>query len=126
MSGILADNTGRASGLVKSGTSAETIKAWINFNGTGTIAIRGSFNVSSITDNGTGRYLITFANDMIDTNYLATISAYHGSHSNNGVHESNYNQLAGSLEFQNGYTSGTGGQATATDVSYLMVGIFGD
>lgn len=44
-------------------------KAWVNFNGTGTVAIRGSYNVSSITDNGTGNYAINFSNAMPDTNY---------------------------------------------------------
>ena len=44
-------------------------KAWVNFNGTGTVAIRAAFNVSSITDNGTGQYTINFTNAMPDTNY---------------------------------------------------------
>jgi len=44
-------------------------KAWVNFNGTGTVAIRGSYNVSSITDNGTGDYTINFTNALQDTNY---------------------------------------------------------
>ena len=39
-------------------------KSWINFNGTGTIAITDSFNMTSITDNGTGDYTVTIANDM--------------------------------------------------------------
>lgn len=47
------------------------VKAWINFNGTGTIAIRDSFNVSSITDNSTGEYTVTFQNAFADTNYCA-------------------------------------------------------
>lgn len=46
-----------------------TAKAWINFNGTGTISIRDSFNVSSIVDNGIGMYTINFATAMLDTNY---------------------------------------------------------
>ena len=37
-------------------------KAWVNFNGTGTVAIRASFNVSSITDNGVGNHTINFTN----------------------------------------------------------------
>lgn len=45
-------------------------KAWVNFNGTGTVAIRASYNVSSITDNGTGEYRINFTNPMPDTNYV--------------------------------------------------------
>lgn len=44
-------------------------KAWVNFNGTGTVAIRRAFNVSSITDNGTGDYTVNFTNAMPDANY---------------------------------------------------------
>jgi hypothetical protein len=44
-------------------------RAWVNFNGTGTVAIRASFNVSSITDNGTGDYTVNFTNAMPDANY---------------------------------------------------------
>lgn len=46
-------------------------KAWVNFNGTGTVAIRDSFNVSSITDNGTGDYTINFTTAMPNANYAA-------------------------------------------------------
>jgi hypothetical protein len=45
-------------------------KAWVNFNGTGTVAIRESFNVSSITDNGTAIYAVNFTNAMPDANYI--------------------------------------------------------
>ena len=44
-------------------------RAWVNFNGTGTVAIRASGNVSSITDNGTGNYTVNFTTAMPDTNY---------------------------------------------------------
>ena len=44
-------------------------KAWVNFNGTGTVAIRASLNVSSITDNGTGDYTVNFTNALADANY---------------------------------------------------------
>jgi hypothetical protein len=44
-------------------------RAWVNFNGTGTVAIRASFNVSSITDNGTGDYTVNFTNALSDANY---------------------------------------------------------
>ena len=44
-------------------------KAWVNFNGTGTVAIRASYNVSSITDNGTGNYTVNFTTAMSDANY---------------------------------------------------------
>jgi hypothetical protein len=54
-------------------------KAWVNFNGTGTVAIRASFNVSSITDNGTGDYTVNFTNAMVDANYAAACSSEHDS-----------------------------------------------
>lgn len=44
-------------------------KAWVNFNGTGTVVIRAAFNVSSITDNGTGDYTVNFTTAMPDANY---------------------------------------------------------
>ena len=44
-------------------------KAWVNFNGTGTVAIRDSFNVSSITDNGTGNYTVNFTTAMPNASY---------------------------------------------------------
>jgi hypothetical protein len=49
-------------------------RAWVNFNGTGTVAIRASGNVTSITDNGTGDYTVNFTTAMSDANYsgLAT------------------------------------------------------
>jgi len=49
-------------------------RAWVNFNGTGTVAIRGSGNVSSITDNGTGDYTVNFATALADANYSAVAS----------------------------------------------------
>lgn len=50
-------------------------RAWVNFNGTGTVAIRGSGNVSSITDNSTGNYTVNFTTAMPDANYSWAISA---------------------------------------------------
>jgi hypothetical protein len=63
-------NSGYGSAVVGYGC-----RAWVNFNGTGTVAIRASGNVSSITDNGTGAYTANFTNDLIDANYSAVASA---------------------------------------------------
>jgi hypothetical protein len=52
-----------------SGVEQYLCKAWVNFNGTGTVAIRASGNVTSITDNGTGDYTVNFTNAMTDANY---------------------------------------------------------
>jgi len=50
-------------------TKQSAAKAWVNFNGTGTIAIRDSFNVSSLNDDGTGKYDVVLVNSMTDGNY---------------------------------------------------------
>ena len=50
-------------------------RAWVNFNGTGTVAIRASGNVSSITDNGTGNYTVNFTTAMPDANYSTQIGS---------------------------------------------------
>lgn len=63
-SSVLATPTGSA--------PSYTCRAWVNFNGTGTVAIRASGNVSSITDNGTGNYQVNFASALPDANYAVT------------------------------------------------------
>ena len=52
-------------------TGQYAAKAWVNFKGTGTVAIRQSENVSSITDNGTGSYTVNFTVAMTDADYVA-------------------------------------------------------
>jgi hypothetical protein len=51
-------------------------RAWVNFNGTGTVAIRASGNVSSITDAGTGLYDVNFTTALTDANYAINATAY--------------------------------------------------
>ena len=57
------------------GTQNYKCRAWVNFNGTGTVAIRASGNVSSITDNGTANYTVNFTTAMPDANYSIEGSA---------------------------------------------------
>ena len=47
-------------------------RAWVNFKGDGTVAIRANANVSSITDNGTGKYTVSFSSALSDANYAIT------------------------------------------------------
>ena len=73
----LVDEAVTFSKLSNSATEADnaqkrTAKAWVNFNGTGTVAIRASFNVSSVTDLGVGKYRINFTNSFSDGNYSVT------------------------------------------------------
>lgn len=62
-----------------SGVEVYTAKAWVNFNGTGTVSIRASGNVTSITDRATGQYTVNFTTAMPDANYVSI-----GSHSSTG------------------------------------------
>lgn len=81
-------------------------RAWVNFNGTGTVAIRASFNVSSITDNGVGTYTMNFSTALTDANYSAVITADSGSSFGNIAKiESATNQVAGSCRVQTSSTS---------------------
>jgi len=68
----ITDTSGGSSSLSVPGAA----KAWVNFNGTGTVAIRAQMNVSSITDNGVGDYTINFTNALADANYSVTTSGY--------------------------------------------------
>jgi uncharacterized protein (AIM24 family) len=70
-SGDLSFNSGYGSAAVAYGC-----RAWVNFDGTGTPAIRSSGNVSSITDNGTGDYTVNFTTAMPDANY-STVKTVH-------------------------------------------------
>jgi hypothetical protein len=55
---------------------SQVCKAWVNFNGTGTVAIRASYNVSSITDNGVGDYTVNFTNALVDANFSVPGTAW--------------------------------------------------
>ena len=70
-------------------------RAWVNFNGTGTVAIRESGNVSSITDNGTGDYTVNFTTAMPDANYAVSGMTYDNGDSARVISQ-NGNQVAGS------------------------------
>jgi hypothetical protein len=63
--------TGETASRAVSGVAA----AWVNFNGTGTVAARDSVNVSSLTDNGTGYYTVNFSNSMANATYALSLSS---------------------------------------------------
>jgi hypothetical protein len=67
--GVFSFNSGYGSAAAAYGC-----RAWVNFNGTGTVAIRASGNVSSITDNGTGSYAINLTTAMPDVNYACVMA----------------------------------------------------
>lgn len=66
------------------GAALYPVRAWVNFNGTGTVAIRASGNVSSISDLGTGKYQISFSSNMADANYAPAGAASKSDGNNDG------------------------------------------
>ena len=107
------------------GTTIGTLcRAWVNFNGTGTVAIRGSFNVSSITDGGTGIYTVNFTTAMPDANYSTVLAGI-------GLQASNNSQ--GTPQLRNGSTPSTSAVTVQVgahdanvflDSSYVQVAVF--
>lgn len=77
---FVANDTRVKTALNASGTAPiYACRAWVNFDGTGTVAIRASGNVSSVTDNGTGRYTVNFTTAMVDANYSIEVTSSYGS-----------------------------------------------
>lgn len=114
--GAMAFNSGFGSAFVAYGC-----RCWVNFNGTGTVAIRGSGNVSSITDLGNGTYRLNFSVGMPDTNYAFIGTARNNDNLGPG--------MVVSANFANGKTSDlfdfvTWDGSTETDSSEVNVAVF--
>ena len=74
-------------------------RAFVNFNGNGTVAMRANFNVNSITDNGTGDYTVNFSNALSDANYTVSFGGQ-------GVSSSGWWRFLGSgAQSVNGFTA---------------------
>jgi hypothetical protein len=121
----LADSAG-ANTSTPAEIASGRAKAWVNFDGTGTVAIRASYNVSSITDNGTGDYTVNFTTALADANYgVATYAAF----SNNSVATANVRGIgnciksAGSIRVQVIYYAALDGGATKQDEVEVNVSI---
>ena len=71
--------------IADSKLSGTTCKAFVNFNGRGTVAIRGSGNVSSITDTGTGDYTVNFTTALADANYSVVVTGGDGDNIASGI-----------------------------------------
>lgn len=101
-------------------------KAWVNFNGTGTVAIRAAFNVSSITDNGTGDYTVNFTTALSDDNYVMTAAGEStAAYPNNvvSVVEKRYN-VAPTTTTIRITTSVAAGSRIIQDFAYVMTAFF--
>lgn len=106
-------------GSLEGSAPAYACRAWVNFNGTGTVAIRASGNVSSITDNGTGNYTVNFTTAMPDTSYAQFIYYSADSSGNYGFMGTSFNKATASLQFQS-----YGGGASTEDKATVCCSIF--
>ena len=70
----LKDASGNNS-IATSFVAGGSAKTWVNFNGTGTVAIRDSLNASGLTDNGTGDQTVHIGNDMSNANYSLSVTS---------------------------------------------------
>jgi hypothetical protein len=121
-------NTADTSGIIKLQSNGVTTNAlaWVNFNGTGTVAIRSSYNVSSITDNGTGNYTVNFTNALSDANYaVGTETVNLGSTNNAFVRESSSLRATRTTTAYQISVVQTASY-TLTDCDYVCVSIFGN
>jgi hypothetical protein len=117
-SGDLSFNSGYGSSAVAYGC-----RAWVNFNGTGTVAIRASGNVTSITDNGTGNYTVNFTTSMPDVNF--SIAGYTVNPASRALVFGDVNTYAtGSIRVNTGYITGFNGEATSIDATYVNIAVF--
>jgi|TARA_B100000035_G_C21008014_1_gene558260 hypothetical protein len=91
-------------------------KAWCNFQGTGTVSIRDSYNINSITDRGTGKYTLSFSSAMANTNYASVF----GANANTAGYAGAETQNTGTLLCFGSYS----GQFY--DISIGNVAVFGD
>lgn len=98
------------------------VKAWVNFNGTGTVAIRAQYNVSSITDNGTGDYTVNFTNALADANYGVGLAASDIAYGTVPYIYTTATTLTSSCRFQNRGNEGT--NPILRDVDIFAVSIF--
>lgn len=101
-------------------------KAWVNFDGTGTVAIRSSFNVSSISDLGVGYYTLNFASQFSDANY-AIIGTARGRETHvqlsAGLAAGEVPNL-GSVNIKVGPQGGSGAYGFLEDSAYIFIGIY--
>lgn len=134
--GTVQNNSGTGAPLFKNNAGTEIgqlCKAWVNFDGTfGTSpfteangGIRDSFNVSSVTDNGTGNYTVNLTSAMPNSNYAAIATIGGGSISNSS--ESTQIISRTTTTFQVYVASdGTGGSTyTNQNASYVAAAVFG-
>jgi len=99
-------------------------RAWVNFNGTGTVAIRASGNVSSITDGGVGTYTVNFTTAMPDANYSWTGSTVYGTLHCTLVYRVDLSHTYSSSALQIHNIMQVGSADATSDSSFVSIQIF--
>jgi len=97
-------------------------KAWVNFNGTGTVAMRDNFNVSSITDSGTGVYTANFSTAMANANYASVVSTGNNDKGRYGIMIDSDDKTTSACKMF-GFQTSTGSSLDSEEVS---LAVFGD
>ena len=97
-------------------------RAWVNFNGTGTPAIRASGNVSSITDDAVGSYTVNLTTAMPDTNFSATLSS--DTNASGGLNAYTISILSTSAISVYTYSVAGGGSGAYRDTANIFFAIF--
>lgn len=107
------------------GSGNFTAKAWVNFNGTGTVAIRVDGNVDSITDNGSGKYTLNFDPVLSDATYSYSVSAVWNSTASSQMHAGRRNNSTMTTSaFYAESSNNLGSIFTATDSPEFVSNIF--
>ena len=127
MSTVKANDLTNVTGGIPTVKSQQLIPtAWVNFNGTGTVAIRDSENVSSLTDNGNGDYTINFSTAMANTNYAFAGHASDTSSSGTntpflGGHRGSSSYATTNFRFRTKYNQDSG-LADVEEISGIVLG----
>jgi len=113
-------------------SDGQVCAAWVNFNGKSTVSIRQSYNVSSITDNATGRYTVNFSSAVAVADYAVFVTSSYGSAEKGGSDDDDYINGLGTIRRESGNTTttafkmvcgyGTGG--STQDHAQICAGIF--
>jgi hypothetical protein len=135
-------NASPSNGLVQSADGSGIIKlksngvttnalAWVNFNGTGTVAIRSSYNVSSITDNGTGDYTVNFATALSDANFVVNcgVNSINLGYTASGAMVGATSQAGAGIGMSTSQVrviTGNTSSALNGDFGYVFVSVFGN
>ena len=123
---VINEGIGLASAIAGEGTATTNLqqglaKVWVNLKGTDTFGVRDSFNLTSATDNGTGDYTLTIANDMGNTTYASPCSAGNTSSGRYNIISDSDGKATGTAGFF-GFQTSTGSALDSDEISVELLG----